>query len=153
MCGRPRVVDQERAAVAVGVARAQRRQAAAGAGDAAHRVERAAVTPIAGHALPGDQAVVGKMLALGLGDAEACSATIAIDEWPEPQPVFVAGGVADGHCQRAQAVAGRYVTGLRSRCGKGDGREQKAGRQEHPAHARLLWGMAAASQCRRERRV
>ncbi len=110
--GRPRVVDQEGAAVAVGVARAQRRQAAAGAGNAAHRVERAAVAPVAGHALPGDQAVVGQVLVLRFGDAEAGRAPLAVDEGAVPEPMFIAGSIADGDRQRTEAEAGWHVAGF-----------------------------------------
>jgi hypothetical protein len=93
------------------------------------------------------------MVAFGLGDTEAGGAAVTVDEGAEPEAMLVAGSVADGDRQRAQAETRGYIAGFDGGGREGCCGQQQAGRQEHPAHARLLWGMVAASQRCCERRV
>ena len=59
---------------------------------------------MAGHALPGDNALIGQTLVLRFGHAEAGDATVAVDERPVPEPVFIAGGADDRLRGRAEPV-------------------------------------------------
>lgn len=114
--GRPRIVDQERTAVAGGIARAIQCRATRCARAAAHRCQRAAVTPIACHALPCDHAVVGQIARLGFGHAQTGQAAFGIDERALPQAMLVAGTAHDGDCRGAGAEAWRHIAYFRSGC-------------------------------------